>query len=84
MPIAAEAWFISPAKASIEPETPSAIVTAMSLADLTMSMTSALRSVTSCPARKPIFDGACSVARSETTSGVSSVMRPLRTASSAT
>ena len=84
IPSAAEALFISSAKASTEPDTPSATVTATSLADFTISITSALRSVTSDPGRNPIFDGAIFAARAETTSGVSKVSRPWRTASSAT
>ncbi len=75
---------MSSAKASTEPETPSAIATAMSLADFTMSMTSALCSVTSEPALKPILEGAICVARGDIMSGVSIDMRPSRTASSAT
>jgi hypothetical protein len=42
MPIFCEARFISSAKASTEPDTPSAMATAMSLADFTISMMSAL------------------------------------------
>ena len=36
---------------------PSAIVTAISLGDFTISIFRALSSVTSVPGRKPIFDG---------------------------
>ena len=75
---------MSLAKASTEPETPSATITATSLGDLTISILSALSSVTSVPGRKPIFDGGIRAARADITSGVSSVSLPARTASSAT
>ncbi len=75
---------MSSAKASTEPETPSAMATAMSFADFTISMTSALCSVTSEPGLKPILEGAMRHARGDIISGVSSEMRPWRTASSAT
>ena len=84
MPSALADAFISFAKPSTEPDTPSAIVTAISLADFTISIFKALSSVTSVPGRKPIFEGAMVVARAETFSGVSSVIRPSRTAFSAT
>ena len=78
------AAFMSSAKASTEPETPSATITATSLGDLTISILSALSSVTSVPGRNPIFDGAIRAARADMMSGVSRVSLPLRTASSAT
>ena len=84
MPSAAAARFISPAKASTEPETPSAMVTATSFADLTISIFSALSSVTSVPGRKPIFEGAIFAARAETRKGVFRLSRPSRAAFSAT
>ena len=60
------------------------MVTAMSLADLTISIFSALSSVTSMPGRKPIFDGAWREALADTVSGVSIVSRPDCTDFSAT
>ena len=45
MPSRCAVWFISSAKFSIEPATPSASTTAMSLADLTISILSALSTV---------------------------------------
>ena len=59
-------------------------MTAKSFGDLTISILSALSSVTSVPGRKPIFDGGARDARIDTTSGVSIVTLPARTASSAT
>ena len=78
------AAFIASAKNSTEPETPSATVIARSFGDLTISILSELSSVTSVPGRKPIFEGGARDARADTTSGVSMVSLPLRTASSAT
>jgi hypothetical protein len=75
---------MSSAKPSTEPETPSATITATSFGDLTISILSALSSVTSVPGRNPIFDGGMRAARSDMTSGVSRVSLPFRTASSAT
>ena len=63
---------------------PSAIVTAMSFGDFTISIFRALSSVTSVPGRNPILEGAMLAARADTISGVSSVIRPSRTALSAT
>ncbi len=63
---------MSSAKASTEPAMPSAMVMAISLGDFTISILSALPSVTSVPGLKPIFDGGMEAARRETTSGVSS------------
>ena len=62
----------------------SAIITAMSLGDLTISIFSALSSVTSTPGEKPIFDAGMLAARGDIVSGVSSVSWPSRTACSAT
>ena len=76
--------FISAAKSSTEPETPSAIVTATSFGDFTISIFSAFSSVTSVPGLKPILEGAMRAARTDTTIGVSNVIRPSRTAFSAT
>ena len=57
MPIDDAAAFISSANASTDPETPSAMVTARSFADFTISIFRALSSVTSVPGRNPIFEG---------------------------
>ena len=76
MPSDAEARFISSAKASTEPDTPSAMATAISFADFTISMTSALCNVTSEPALNPILEGAARQARGDIITGVSSVRRP--------
>src|ERR1051326_5397693 len=75
---------ISAAKPSIEPPTPSASTTAMSLADFTISIFSALSTVTWLPGLKPILDGACEAARAETVNRLSSVMRLFFTACSVT
>ena len=80
MPIFAATLFIWSAKLSTEPPTPSAMVMARSFADFTISIFKALSSVTSVPGRKPIFDAGMLAARRDTSSGVSSVMRPSRTA----
>ncbi len=82
MPSLRELAFIMSAKPSIEPPTPSAIVTDTSFADLTMIIFSALSSVTSVPSLKPIFVGACATALRVTGSSVSSFRRPSRTAES--
>ena len=78
------ALFISSANFSTEPETPSASTTAMSFADFTISILSALSTVTWVPGLKPIFDGACEAARAETVNSESSVMRLFLTACSVT
>ena len=62
--------FISLTKASTLPPTPSAITTAMSFAERTMSILIALSSVSSVPTLKPIFDGGCASAFAETLSSV--------------
>ena len=54
--------FISSENFSIEPPTPSASTTAMSFADFTIIILSALSTVSCVPGRKPIFDGACEAA----------------------
>ena len=58
-PSVAAVAFMSSAKAGTEPDTPSATVTAMSLADFTISMRRALISVTWVPSWNPIFEGGC-------------------------
>ena len=63
-------------KPSIEPPTPSASTTAMSFADFTSIIFSALSTVTCVPDRKPIFEGDCEAAIGDTVNSVSSVMRP--------
>ena len=55
--------FISSENFSTEPPTPSASTTAMSLADFTISILSALSTVIWVPGLKPILDGACEAAR---------------------
>ena len=55
--------FISAEKFSTEPDTPSASTTAMSLADFTIRIFSALSTVILVPGLKPIFDGGCEAAR---------------------
>ena len=72
--------FISSAKLSIEPATPSASTTAMSFADFTINILSALSTVTTVPTANPIFTGDCAAAFAETTSGVSRLIRPSLTA----
>ena len=57
---------MSSANFSIEPETPSASTTATSFADFTISILSALSTVTVVPALKPILVGACATALRET------------------
>ena len=76
--------FISSENFSTEPPTPSASTTAMSFADFTISIFSALSTVTCVPGLKPIFDGACEAARAETVNSESSVMRWFLTACSVT
>ena len=71
-------------KPSIEPPTPSASTTAMSLADFTSIILSALSTVTCVPGLKPIFDGDCEAATGETVKSVSSVTLPSFTALSVT
>ena len=63
MPSLRLALFISAEKFSTEPETPSASTTATSFADFTISIFSALSTVTWLPGLKPIFEGACKAAR---------------------
>ena len=63
---------------------PSATVMAMSLAERTISIFSALSSVTWVPTGKPIFEGGILCARAETTSGVFIAIWWSRTAESAT
>ena len=58
--------FIMSAKPAIEPPTPSAIATAMSLADFTISILSALSTVTLVPTLKPILVGCCAAALRDT------------------
>ena len=84
MPMARAVSFISAAKASTEPEMPSAMVIDVSFADFTMMIFSAFSSVTSVPGLKPIFEGTARAARLETRNGVSSVILPSRTLLSAT
>ena len=68
--------FIMSAKPSIDPPTPSAIVTAMSLADFTISIFSALSMVTRVPALNPILVGCCAAALRDTVSKVLKATRP--------
>ena len=68
--------FIMSAKPSIEPPTPSAIATAMSLADFTISIFSALSTVRRVPTLKPILVGCCAAALRDTVSSVSKPTRP--------
>ena len=56
----------------------------MSLADLTISILSALSTVTTVPALKPILDGCWATAFADTVSGESSVSRRSLTARSVT
>ena len=63
--------FMSSAKFSIEPSTPSASSTAMSLADFTIIILSALSTVTWVPTGKPILVGDCASALRETVNNVS-------------
>ena len=81
MPSFCAVSFIMTEKPSIEPPTPSASTTAMSLADFTSIIFSALSTVTCVPGRKPIFDGDCEAAVGDTVSSVSSVILPSLTAS---
>ncbi len=77
MPSRCAVRFISSAKSSTEPDTPSASTTAMSFADFTISILRALSTVTCVPAGKPIFDGCCAAAFGETVSGVRGDQAPL-------
>ena len=63
------------AKSSTEPPTPSASTTAMSLADFTIIILSALSTVSWVPTGRPILTGACRLALRETVNSVSKVMR---------
>src|ERR1041385_5717418 len=54
--------FIMSGKPVIEPPTPSAMATAMSLDDFTISILSALSTVTVVPILKPILVGCCAAA----------------------
>ncbi len=60
------------------------MTTAMSLADFTSIIFSALSTVIWVPALKPILDGACATALLETVSRVCGVMRPSRSARNVT
>ena len=71
-------------KPSIEPPTPSASTTAMSFADLTIIIFSALSTVSCVPGRNPIFEGDWEAAVGDTVSSVSSVSLPSLTAFSVT
>ena len=84
MPSFCAVWFIIAEKPSIDPPTPSASTTAMSLADFTIIILSALSTVTWMPGRKPILDGDCEAATGDTVSTVSSDRRPSLTAFSVT
>src|SRR5262249_34796536 len=68
--------FIRSAKPSIDPPTPSAMGTAMSFADFTISIFSALSTVTVVPAAKPILVGCCAAALRDTVSNVLNEIRP--------
>src|SRR4029079_6229259 len=68
--------FIKSAKPPIEPPTPSAMETAMSVADFTLNILSALSTVTLVPAAKPILVGCCAAALRDTGSSVLNEMRP--------
>src|ERR1700745_2052594 len=72
--------FISARKPSTEPPTPSASTTAMSFADFTSIILSALSTVTCVPGLKPIFEGDCADASGDTVNSVSSVILPSLTA----
>ncbi len=74
--------FIMSAKPSIEPPTPSAIATAISLADLTISIFNALSTVTVVPSLKPILVGCCAQAFFDIVSSVLNDNLPSRTARS--
>ena len=84
MPSRRAVAFISTEKASIDPETPSASTTAMSLDERTIIIFSALSTVTSVPTGKPILTGCWAAAAVETLIAVSSAMRPSRMARSVT
>ena len=66
MPSRCAVLVMSSAKFSIEPSTPSASSTAMSLADFTIIIFSALSTVTWVPTAKPILVGDCASAVCET------------------
>ena len=68
--------FIMSAKPSIEPPTPSAITTAMSLADFTSIIFSALSIVTWVPTLRPIWVGGIAAALRDTVSSVFMLTRP--------
>src|SRR4026209_1554927 len=68
--------FIRSAKPAIEPPTPSALATAMSFADFTISIFSALSTVTLVPTLKPILVGCCAAALRDIGSRVLSDRRP--------
>ena len=75
MPSRCALVFILSANLSIDPATPSARATAMSFAECTIIILSALSTVTVVPTGKPIFVGAWPVALADTVNGESSVMR---------
>ena len=64
----------------MEPSTPSASNTAMSFAECTISILSALSTVTCVPGGKPILVGDCAEALRETVNNVSIVIRCCLTA----
>src|ERR1700704_4657867 len=84
MPSRCAAAFIGAEKPSIEPPTPSASTTAMSLADFTSIIASAFSTVTWVPGRKPILEGDCDAATGDTVTMLSSDNRPSLTALSVT
>jgi len=71
-------------KSSTDPEIPSAMVVATSLAERTMMISSALSRRICVPGEKPIFEGGSPAARAETVNMSSMRTRPLRTSSMAT
>ena len=77
MPRRRAALFISSENFSTEPEMPSAVTTAMSFADFTIIIFSALSSVTWVPALKPILAGGSAAARADTVNSVSRGHAPL-------
>src|SRR6185312_9169692 len=84
MPSCCAVWFIIAEKPSIEPPTPSASTTAMSLADFTIIILSALSMVSWVPGGNPILEGDCEAATGDTVNSVSSDIRPSFTAFSVT
>jgi len=84
MPRRCAVRFISAEKLSTEPATPSAMTTAMSLADFTIIIFSALSRVTWVPGLKPILEGCWAAAVGDTVNRESSDSRPSFTAFSAT